>query len=265
MSSKAEVQRMIVESTKNRGEIRQEDKRIKDATEIESDDEDFKLECENDELQPYIDGEKDIKVKITTSPEFVPSMVNFAKSLEKMIPNSTYVERENYPLKTYIKDTIDEGYSDLLLLTKAREKLYSMIHIHLPNGPCAEWRVTSVLLPHEIVGRASYTDHYPDVVTLRFTTFLGHMCSRMLRALFPAKPQHEGRKVVSFVQQRDFVFCRSYKYAFMDTENVNAQELGPRFTLRLLSLMEGPYDPANGNYTFFRRTRNDKDRLKWYL
>lgn len=51
-------------------------------------------------------------------------------------------------------------------------------------------------------------------------------------ALFPQKPEFEGRAVVTFHNQRDFIFVRRHRYIFENKQKVGLQELGPRFTVR---------------------------------
>ena len=99
-----------------------------------------------------------------------------------------------------------------------------------------------------------------------FTSMLGATVGRFLMSLFPPQPQFTGRQVVTFHHQRDFIFFRRHRYMFEEVvqpsqaddvvpengkkeslnsagkekitvkEKVRLQELGPRFTLKLMSL-----------------------------
>ena len=59
------------------------------------------------------------------------------------------------------------------------------------------------------------------------------------------EPQFEGRQVVTFHNQRDFIFVRHHRYIYRkDKENkthAKLQELGPRFTLKLKWIQAGIY------------------------
>jgi ribosome production factor 1 len=249
------------------GEIRQEDRRVENVTIIKDDDPDFLEECKLDNLEEFLDGTKiaNIKITIATPEDDHPRVQKFAETLEGVIPNAVFERRDENQFEVYRKKQYEGGITDLLLITSLNQEVYSMYHIHLPDGPTLLWRVTSIAHPDEIEGMGQRTPHYPEVFTKRFETLLGRRCARSLRALFPATPELEGRQVVAFHQQRDFVFFRSYRYIFESKEKVRTQELGPRFTLKLLWMQDGPYNPSSGQYTFYRRTRHDSTRRTWWL
>jgi len=107
---------------------------------------------------------------------------------------------------------------------------------------------------------------------------------RFLGSLFPHAPQFEGRQVVTFHNQRDFIFVRHHRYIFDEVEETEAkrreavkkremakgkevadpagsgsgvktrlQELGPRFTLKLRWLQQGSFDTLHGEYEFLAK------------
>lgn len=43
--------------------------------------------------------------------------------------------------------------------------------------------------------------------------FCGHFSFRLIQALFPQDPEFRGRRVVTFHNQRDFIFFRHHRYA----------------------------------------------------
>lgn len=53
----------------------------------------------------------------------------------------------------------------------------------------------------------------------------------MFMTLFPQQPEFQGRSVVTFHNQRDFIFVRRHRYIFRDRKRVGLQEIGPRFTV----------------------------------
>lgn len=55
----------------------------------------------------------------------------------------------------------------------------------------------------------------PEVVLNNFTTRVGHIIARMLAAVFPHDPQFTARRVVTFHNQRDFIFFRQHRYHAM--------------------------------------------------
>lgn len=79
----------------------------------------------------------------------------------------------------------------------------------------------------------------------------------------------EGRQVVTFHNQRDFIFVRHHRYIYKkDDEKVRArlQELGPRFTLKLKYLQEGSLDAECGEYEWIYKPGTvDKSKRKFVL
>ena len=67
----------------------------------------------------------------------------------------------------------------------------------------------------------------------------------------------EGRQVVTFHNQRDFIFVRHHRYIYKrdDKSKVKAtlQELGPRFTLKLKYIQQGAFDAEFGEYEWISK------------
>jgi len=55
------------------------------------------------------------------------------------------------------------------------------------------------------------TAHMPEVILNNFNTRLGRTFARIFAALFPHDPQFHGRRVVTFHNQRDFIFFRQHR------------------------------------------------------
>ena len=102
--------------------------------------------------------------------------------------------------------------------------------IHLPNGPTAYFKLTSIELSKRISvrlsnhhplqaitdttrlqGHARSTAHFPELVLNNFVTRLGHTVGRMFQTMFPPMPQFQGRQVVTLHNQRDFLFFRRHR------------------------------------------------------
>jgi ribosome production factor 1 len=83
------------------------------------------------------------------------------------------------------------------------------------------------------------------------------------------EPQLEGRQVVTFHNQRDFIFVRHHRYIYKkEKEKVRArlQELGPRFTLKMKWLQEGTFDDKFGEYEWIlKRKQMESSRRKFVL
>ena len=84
------------------------------------------------------------------------------------------------------------------------------MHCHLPNGPTAYYRLSSIRYVREIKNRARFNNCRPEVIINNMTTRLGHTVGRMLASIFHYDPQFKGRKVVTFHNQRDYIFFRHH-------------------------------------------------------
>ena len=128
------------------------------------------------------------------------------------------------------------------------------------------------------------TSHLPELILNNFSTRLGHVVGRMIASLFPHVPEFKGRQVVTFHNQRDFIFFRRHRYMFkqkskasqsqdsdeevkpVSVENrCHLQELGPQFTMKLQSLQKGIHDPKHGDYEWKHHAELDTSRRRFFL
>jgi ribosome production factor 1 len=117
---------------------------------------------------------------------------------------------------------------------ETRRKVDELILIYLPKGPTAIFKVTSTKLHQEIFHHGNVTDHHPEIILNNFNTKVGRRIGRLFASLSPQRPEFEGRRVITFHNQRDFIFMRHHRYIFRDEgERVALQEIGPRLTLKL--------------------------------
>lgn len=130
-------------------------------------------------------------------------------------------------------------YDMVIVVGESNKQPTTLTLVQLPLGPTALFRLTSVSTGREVYGHARPTPHTPELILNNFTTALGHRVGGMLQHMFPKVPQLEGRQVVTAHNQRDFVFFRRHRYEFRSADRAALQEIGPRFTLKLLSLSSG--------------------------
>ena len=60
-------------------------------------------------------------------------------------------------------------------------------------------------------GLAQTSDHLPELVLNNFNTRLGHNVGRVFASVFPQMAEFHGRRVVTFHNQRDFIFFRHHR------------------------------------------------------
>lgn len=73
-------------------------------------------------------------------------------------------------------------------------------------------RLSNLRLGRDIKGHGRATSHKPELVLNNFGTRLGHRIGRMFASLFSQDPNFKGRRVVTFHNQRDFVFVRHHRW-----------------------------------------------------
>ncbi|KAG5647517.1 hypothetical protein DXG03_009454 [Asterophora parasitica] len=189
------------------------------------------------------------KILITTSPKASKATYNFCDELVGVFPGAEFIRRKKgkgFEMGRIAGWAAGRNYKHLLVVNEDMKKPNAITLVHLPEGPTAYFKLTSVELTKQIFGHARATPHHPELVLNGFVTRLGHAVGRMFQTTFPPLPEFQGRQVVTLHNQRDFLFFRRHRYAFRSTEKVALQEIGPRFTLKLRSLKKGI--PAVQNY-----------------
>ncbi|KIY52827.1 Brix-domain-containing protein [Fistulina hepatica ATCC 64428] len=201
------------------------------------------------------------KFLITTGPQACKTTYEFCDELVGIFPGAEFIRRKKgkgFELGRIAGWAAKRGYKQMCVVNEDHKKPNAMTLIHLPHGPTASFKLTSVELTKDIFHHARATAHHPELVLNGFGTRLGLAVGRMFQTCFPALPEFQGRQVVTLHNQRDFLFFRRHRcvlelgclrayiemiqkrYAFRNTEKagqedvrVAMQEIGPRFTLKL--------------------------------
>lgn len=230
-----------------------------------------------DEFQGHLDGRRAVSVAITTSVRpRGKDTITFATDLVDIFGGAMrYVARGDLAIKPLIARCIQEGYTSLLVLHEDRRQLTHLLTIALPSGPSAWFRLTEVCTRKNLVGAGKpLTGVPPEVILNNFRTRLGRRIGRMLQTNLNAAENLRARQVVTFHNQRDFIFFRAHRYIFEHknpkdpSSEVAARlhELGPQFTLKLKWLQQGLYDHHNRDYEFYYRSEMDShSRTKFFL
>ncbi|KAM7436694.1 Ribosome production factor1 [Porites harrisoni] len=240
--------------------------RVADDTIVEPEDHEVRNDEESDQLATYFRCEMVPKVLITSSDRSKLKTVQFMEELQRIIPNSEIRMRKGLDLKKIIPQAKEKGFTALIVVNEDRKVPNGVVISHLPDGPTAHFKLSSIKLGKEIRNHGRMTSHRPEVILNNFSTRLGHSVARLLAALFPHDPQFQGRQCVTFHNQRDFIFFRRHRYIFKNQKKAGLQELGPRFTLKLRSLQRGTFDSKFGEYEWIhKRKEMDTSRKKFFL
>ncbi|CAG2119456.1 unnamed protein product [Medioppia subpectinata] len=243
-----------------------ESMREPDETMVDPEDEEVKADEELDEMASYFRKEVEPKILITSSDNPHRTTIKFCRELKQTIPNAEFRFRNRSSVKNMVKAAIARHYTDIVIVNEDWRKPNGLLHVHLPDGPTTHYRLSSVRFCKEIKNRAQYSAHRPEVILNNFNTRLGHTIGRMFASVFHYDPQFKGRRVVTFHNQRDYIFFRHHRYEFKNNTKVAIQEIGPRFTLKLRSLQKGTFDSKFGEYEWaLKRHDSGTNRRRFAL
>lgn len=177
------------------------------------------------------------KILITLTRRSHPKTFRFAEELIDLFPGAEFRRRDSgHLIKDVVAGAIEREYTHLLIVNESRKQPDTLSMIRLPEGPTFLFQLTSIRLGKEIQGHGRSSCHTPELVLNNFTTRLGNLVGRLFVTLFPPVPQFRGRQVVTFHNQRDFIFVRRHRYIFEGEKRVRMQEIGPQFTLKLRAI-----------------------------
>lgn len=243
----------------------------------------------DDEFAKIFANEETPKLMITTRPFPSGELYHFIRDLMTLIPNSFYYKRGTFDIKEIVQFATNKEFTHLVVLSEkskicngyvcmvvpmvcilhlltSNAYYNSMLVSRLPEGPTAFFKVSNVKLNEDIKDHAKRTNHQPELILNNFSTRLGHRVGRFLGSLFEHQPEFEGRQVVTFHNQRDFIFVRHHRYVFENEKKARLQEIGPRFTLKMRWLQQGTFDTKFGEYEWIHKQHQlDTSRRKFHL
>lgn len=265
---KSKIRRNKDENEKNEIKIAKtiDNQREHDETYIENDDE-IEDEINNDEFTPYFNGEYDPQIMITTSIRHTSTVFKFIKAIKETIPNTYFYYRKKLDISKMVEFAKEKGFSCLMVVTEEAKKPVRISFCHLfGEGLTLEMKINDIIYREDIKDAALPSDHNPELIFKNFRTKLGLRVQRMFNSLFPKDEELKGRRVITFHNQRDYIFFRHYRYQFeKDLQNVRLQEIGPSFTLRLLSIQKGFFERETQDFEYEYKDQMGVRRRKFYL
>ncbi|GFT84818.1 ribosome production factor 1 [Nephila pilipes] len=243
-----------------------ESMREPDETMVDPEDQEIQVDQSNDEFSSYYNQDESPKVLITCSENPHTWTIRFCRELKALIQDSIFLYRKHASLKKLVEQAKSREFTNIVVVTEDRRHPTGMLVIHLPEGPTAFFRISSVKYCKNIRNRAACTSHKPEIVMNNFRTRLGLSIGRLFTSLFQYNPDFHGRRVVTFHNQRDYIFVRHHRYEFKNESKVALQEIGPRFTLRLRSLQKNTFDSKFGEYEWIlKRHEMESSRRRFCL
>ncbi|KAJ7591181.1 Brix-domain-containing protein [Mycena floridula] len=188
-------------------------------------------------------GLQDPKIVITTSRDPSSKLLQFAKEMRLVFPNSHRINRGNYVVKELAEACRANDVTDLIMLHEhrwhPRSNLDAMIVSHFPHGPTVYFTLSNVSLRHDIENYKSSTvsEQYPHLIFENFTSKLGERLRDTLKYLFPV-PKEDSKRVMTFSNDDDFISFRHHVFVKVARE-VQLAEVGPRFEMKPYELRQG--------------------------
>ncbi|KAL0586129.1 hypothetical protein ABG067_004222 [Albugo candida] len=221
----------------------------------------------DDEFAAIFSNQTTPKIMITTRPFPSGELYHFINELLQLIPNSFYYKRGRFSIKEICQFAANKLFTHLIVLSERSKVCNGMLLSRLPSGPTSFFKVSNVKLQEAITDHGRRTEHQPEIILNNFSTRLGRRIGRFLGSCFRQQPEFDGRQVVTFHNQRDFIFIRHHRYIFDENgKRARLQEIGPSFTIKLKWLQDGTFDTKYGEYEWIARSyKQNTSRKRFYL
>lgn len=202
---------------------------------------------------------------ITTSRDPSSRLLQFAKELKIMFPNSQRINRGSHVMDDIVKTCKTNDVTDLIIIHEHRGVPDAMIVCHFPYGPTAYFSLHNVILRHDLKSEISGTisEAYPHLIFNEFQTSLGRRVRSILKYLFPV-PKEDSKRVLSFCNRSDYISFRHHVYA-KEGRNVELTELGPRFEMKLYEIKMGTIDNVDADTEWVLRPFMNTSKKRDFL
>ncbi|KAJ7630330.1 Brix-domain-containing protein [Roridomyces roridus] len=189
-------------------------------------------------------GAQDPKIIITTSRDPSSKLLQFAKEMRLVFPNSHRINRGNYVVKELADACRANDVTDLIVLHEHRGIPDAMIVSHFPHGPTVYFTLSNVSLRHDIGSYKSSTvsEQYPHLIFENFTSKLGERVRDVLKYLFPV-PKEDSKRVMTFANEDDFISFRHHVFVKLPRQ-VQLAEVGPRFDMKPYEIRQGTFEQS---------------------
>jgi U3 small nucleolar ribonucleoprotein protein IMP4 len=217
-----------------------------------------------DDEYSQLSGIADPKLIVTTSRDPSTRLSQFTKEIKLMFPTSIRLNRGNYIMSNLVSSCQTSGSTDLLVIHEHRGVPTSLTVSHFPHGPTAFFTLHNVVLRHDILNAGNQSEAHPHLIFENFTSKLGKRVETVLKNLFPPGVKKDSPRVITFVNNDDFISVRQHVYV-KTRDGVEIAEIGPRFEMRLYELRLGTLENKDADVEWalrrFVRTANRKNYL----
>ncbi|KAF8913803.1 anticodon-binding protein [Gymnopilus junonius] len=187
-------------------------------------------------------GVQDPKIVITTSRDPSSKLLQFAKEMRLVFPNSHRINRGNYVVKELAEACRANDVTDLVVVHEHRGTPDALIVSHFPHGPTVYFTLNNVSLRHDIGSykNSTVSEQYPHLIFENFSS---------------------NSENVFVMSSNDFVSFRHH--VFVKTgRDVQLAEVGPRFEMKPYEIRQGTIEQneAEREWVLSHYTRTAKKR-----
>ncbi|KAG9103013.1 snoRNA-binding rRNA-processing protein imp4 [Ceratobasidium sp. 370] len=208
-------------------------------------------------------GIMDPKIVITTSRDPSSKLLQFAKEMRLVFPNSHRINRGTYVVKELADACRANDVTDLVVLHEHRGVPDTLIVSHFPHGPTLYFSLHNVGLRHDVASysQSTVSEQYPHLIFEGFSSQLGRRVMDALRYLFPV-PKPDATRVMTFANENDFISFRHHVFAKTSHKEVQLAEVGPRFEMKPYEIRQGTIEQATADkeWVLSHYTRTAKKR-----
>ena len=266
---KRKIQQALAEGKPLPTELRTESEKLRAESALE----DATTELAVDDEYATYDGKP--KIIVTTSRQPSSRLMKFAKEVRLLFPGASRANRGGRVLADIVEDAKAGGLTDVVIVHEHRGEPDGMIVSHLPHGPTAYFGLSSTVTRHDIraaaqraaaegggagddddeQGLANVSEAVPHLIFDNFGTKLGLRVKNILQHLFPSGAKKDGKRVMTFSNQGEFVEFRHHTYTKGKGrgDSLTRTEAGPRFAMRLYKITQGTVDETEAESEFVLR------------
>jgi len=206
------------------------------------------------------------KILVTTSRSPSQRLTQFLKEMRLIFPNSVRVNRGNTVIKELVKTCQENEFSDLIILHENRGVPDGMIVSHMPFGPTVYFGLFNVLLRHDIEEEIdTVSEAYPHLIFDGFESRLGNRIVEIWKNLFPV-PKLDSQRIITLKNNDDYISFRHHTFkknkGNNSKDNIELDEVGPRFELRPYQILLGTIDMPDANKEWVLRPYMNTARKK---
>ena len=129
---------------------------------------------------------------------------DFVGDLLDLFPKAFFYPRSKFHVKEICEWAAKRDFTHVVVLSEKNKQCNRMLVSHLPTGPTALFKISTVVTEAKLAHRGRKTSHIPELLLNNFNTRLGHRIGRFLGSFFPHRPNFKGRQVwLHGLQERD--------------------------------------------------------------